>query len=109
MVCASVGWSLSGSVAVADQERWVVAMPPFSAEDGRIVADASAPLSAWVREGDFATEAECKTELRDETTRAATAVQVTRGFNDERLTKALQDEVIKAVRQARCIPADVSE
>jgi hypothetical protein len=106
MVCASVGWSLLGGVALADQGRWVVAMPPFSTEDGRIIADASAPLSAWVREGDFASEADCKIELRDEMTRAATAVQVTSGFNDERLTKALQDEVVKAVRQARCVPAD---
>ena len=106
IVCASVGWSLLSGVAVAGQGRWAVAMPPFSAEGGRIVAATSAPLSTWVREGNFATEAECRTELRDEATRATTAVQVTRGFNDERLTRALQNEVIEAVRQARCVRAD---
>jgi hypothetical protein len=106
MVCASIGWSLLGGVAIAGQGHWVVAMPPFSAEGGQIVADTSAPLSAWVREGHFATEAACETELRDETTRATTAVQVTSGFNDARLTQALQKEVIEAVREARCVRAD---
>jgi hypothetical protein len=103
VMSASLGLALLGGIAAAGEARWVVAMPPFRPEGGRIVVDTAAPLSAWVREGSFATEADCKAELRDELTRAGTALQVSQGFDDARLTKELQDQVIEAVRQARCI------
>jgi hypothetical protein len=103
MMSAPVAFALLTGISAAGEGRWVVAMPPFRPEGDRIVVDTAAPLSAWVREGAFATEAECQAELRDELTRTSTALQVSQGFDDARLTKELQDRVIEAVRQARCI------
>lgn len=94
------------AVAAAGPGSWVVAMPPFAPRGGRIVANTSAPLATWVREGDFASRVECEKALGDEIARAASAVQITRGFNDERLTEDLQEQVVEAVRQARCVRAD---
>jgi hypothetical protein len=103
VMSAPVAFALLTGIAAAGEGRWVVAMPPFRPEGDRIVVDTAAPLSAWVREGSFATEADCRAELRDESTRAGTALQLTTAFDDARLTSELQDQVIEAIRQARCV------
>lgn len=84
---------------------WVVAMPPFRAVGGAIVADDSAPLSEWVREGSFTSEAACQAELRDQAARIRAAEQITGSHADQRLTPDLKHQVIEAVRQARCVSA----
>jgi len=87
----------------AGAQTWMVAMPPFKPVGGRIIVDTSAPMAEWIRQGDFATEAECKAELMDQASRAQAAQHFAAGHSDPRLTDALRRQVVKAVRQARCI------
>jgi hypothetical protein len=80
-------------------------MPPFRPVNGSLVADTSAPISEWVREGTLATRAACEAELRDEAARVEATRISTGAFGDARLTASLQRAVVEAVRQARCIAA----
>ncbi len=82
---------------------WTVAIPPYRSAGDTIVADLTAPLSSWVRHGDFASEASCKAEIRDETTRAEVASRMVDTVGAG-LTDALRGQVLEAVRHARCVP-----
>ena len=95
--------ALCGYAMAASARGWMVAMPPFKSVDGKIVVDTSAPMSDWIRQGGFTSEAECKAELMDQASRADAAQQFAAGHSDPRLTDTLRRQVVEAVRQARCI------
>lgn len=81
---------------------WTVAIPPYRTVGGTIVADVTAPISLWVRHGDFATETACKAEIGDEATRAEVASRMVESVGAG-LTDALRGQVLEAIRHARCV------
>ena len=96
--------ALSELAPAGEATGWMVAIPPFKPVGGTIVVDNSAPMDEWVRQGAFASEAACKGELTDPASRAEAAERFAADHNDPRLTEALKLQVVKAVRQARCVP-----
>jgi hypothetical protein len=82
---------------------WTVAIPPYRTVGATVVADVTAPESSWVRHGEFATEAACKAEIKDEATRAEVASRMVDSVGAG-LTDALRGQVLEAVRHARCVP-----
>jgi hypothetical protein len=82
---------------------WTVAIPPYRTVGTTIVADVTAPESAWVHQGEFATQAACKAEIKDEATRAEVASRMV-GSVGAGLTDALRGQVLEAMRHARCVP-----
>ena len=84
---------------------WTVAMPPFRAANGTVVVDSTAPLTEWMRQGSFPTEAACRAEIGDEAARESIARRMTETVGAG-LTDALRDQVLEAVRRARCVARD---
>ena len=101
-VLATLGALPLGSHA-APASGWTVAIPPYHTLGGTIVADLSAPMSQWVRQGDFPTEAACKAEIGDEATRSEVANRMVDTVGAG-LTDALRGQVVEAIRHARCVP-----
>jgi hypothetical protein len=85
---------------------WSVAIPPFRAANGTVVVDTAAPLDEWMRHGSFPTEADCRAEIGDEAARESVARRMMTGTIGAGLTDALRDQVLEAIRRARCVERD---